>query len=310
MELSAALPALLVTLREGVEAALAIAIVVAYLTKTQQTSLIRFVYGGIAAGVAGSAAIGYGLERLVLASASGAGLSPLLKPVLEGSLCVVAIAMLTWMLLWMTAQGKALKQELESHVAAVLAAQQSPAWGMFGLAAVAVTREGFEVALFLASQFQEGTFSLLGAIAGLVGAIAFGVALIGFGLRLNLRRFFQVTGMLLLLVVGSLAIAALKQLDAAIAVVAAARSWACPSAPDSCVLGGLLWDARHVLPERGFPGALLKALFGYRDRLYAVQALSYVTFLAMAGTAYLRTLAGKPALPSVKRAVSKSIPPA
>jgi high-affinity iron transporter len=294
IEVSAVLPTFLITLREGVEAALVVGIVLAYLRKADQPQLQRWVYGGIGGGLVASAGIGVvfiavlqSLERSQQVYAT------VVKPLLEGGLSVVAIALLSWMLIWMTQQSKSLKTEIESEIGQALA--QGAGWGIFGLIFTAVLREGFETVVFVAAQFERGWLPLLGAIAGLLSASAIGVLLFQFGVKINLRQFFQVMGVFLLLIVAGLVISALSHLDRGLGVLAQLDPQFAPLclSERSCFLGRLVWDFSAVLPDRQFPGIILHTVFGYVDRLYAVEAIAYCAFLLMVGGLYWQSMAGR-----------------
>lgn len=300
MDIAAALPPFVVTLREGVEAALVVGIVLAYLKQAEQTRLIPWVYGGIGVGVGASVLVGVGLSGLLswlAANQSGYGL--VLKLALESVFGLIAIALLSWMLIWMTRQARALKGEVEGSVNTLLQ-QENAAWGVFSLIAIAVLREGFETVLFLAAQFTGGWMPAVGAIAGLVGAVIVGFLLFQLGIKINLRRFFQVMGILLLLIVAGLVVSMLRHFDGAIAAlaqVAPQYTELCPNPGGSCILGPQVWDLTDVLPDKKFPGVILKALFGYTQRLYGWQAIAYLAFLGTVGTLYLQSL-GSPRKPT------------
>lgn len=304
MDISAAFPTFLITLREGVEAALVVGIVLALLQKIQQSRLNVWVYAGVGVGLIASALTGgifTGLLRLLRTSENPYAI--VLEPLLEGILSCVAIALLSWMLVWMTRQARSAKAEVEGALQTAL--QQGRAeWGVFSLVLVAVLREGFEAAVFVVANLQQGWLPVAGAVAGALGAAIIGALLFRWGVKINLRRFFQVMGVLLLLIVSGLVISALKDFEvAAHALSALDPQWAglCAAraaSSGSCLLGPLVWDGSAFLPDRQFPGILLKTLLGYRDHLYLVQMLAYGLFLAGMGTLYFRSLA-EPAPPAL-----------
>jgi high-affinity iron transporter len=293
MDWSAALPTFVVTLREGVEAALVVGIVLAYLSKAGQTRLNRWVYAGVGAGVAASLAIGFVLSSVLLALETADQLgAKLTKELLETGFGLLAIGLLSWMLIWMTQQAKALKSEVEGAITSALKNQSGAGWGVFGLITIAVLREGFETVLFIAAKFQQGWLPAVGAVAGLAGATVIGVLLFRLGVKINLRQFFQTMGVLLLLIVSGLVVSALRHLDRAIGLLSQINpdiNW-CLGHGSSCLLGPLVWDLSGILPDRQFPGILLKALFGYTQTLYLVQAIGYVLFLAIVGGLYWNSL--------------------
>ncbi len=293
MDISAALPTFVITLREGVEAALVVGIVLALLQKAQQPQLKPWVYFGLASGLVGSVLVGVGLSALLQGlQASDQTYAVVLLPFLKLSFSLVAIAMLTWMLIWMTQQARTAKAEIEGSVTQIIAADGRAEWGIWTLIFVAVLREGIETTLFIVAQLQSGWASVAGAIAGLAGAAVIGWALFALGIRINLKQFFQVMGIFLLLIVGGLVVGATKQLDAALTTLnPLVASNLCPAMPGgSCILGPLVWDGHLILPDRQFPGILLKTFLGYRDRLFLGQTLAYLAFMAIAGTLYWRSL--------------------
>jgi high-affinity iron transporter len=292
MILSAGLPAFLVTLREGVEAALVVGIVLACLNKAQQSYLNRWVYGGIGAGLLGSALIGIILNTTVTQVQQGLpGLEALIEPTFDCLFGAIAIIMLSWMLVWMTRQASSLKSNIEGTLSAALTDAAGAEWTLFSLVCIAVLREGIETVLFIFTSVQQTGAALVGAIGGLTGATLIGLALFKWGIRINLRRFFQVMGVLLLLIIGGLVISFFHHLDEVVYALGnlAPAADLCIS-QQSCLLGPLVWDAHGVLPDKGFPGILLKTLLGYRDRMYAGQLLAYGLFLAIVGGSYFRSL--------------------
>ncbi|BDM80295.1 FTR1 family iron permease [Acaryochloris marina] len=294
MDISAALPTFVITLREGVEAALVVGIVLACLQKSGKSYLNTWVYLGILAGLVGSVLTGFLLNwTLNWVTVSNATFEPIIEPLLKSGLCLTAIVMLSWMLIWMTQQARSLKSEIEgSLISALQKNGKSAGWGVFMLILIAVLREGFETVLFIFTNLQQGTAGSVGAIAGLIGATGIGFGLFKFGVRINIRRFFQVMGIFLLLIVSGLVVSVCKNLDAAAFAweqMAISPTNLC-FAQDSCLLGPQLWDTSRVLSDHHFPGLLFKALLGYRDHIYLGQAVAYGTFLFSVGTLYLRSL--------------------
>ncbi len=216
------------------------------------------------------------------------------KQILEGSFGVVAIAMLSWMLIWMTRQAKSLKSDVEGALQAALQDRETAAWAVFSLIFIAVLREGFETVIFIVAQFQGGWLPpSLGAMAGLTVATVLGFLLFALGVRLNIKLFFQVMGIFLLLIIAGLVVGVLKHIDAAIALFAQIQTQyqaLCISPAPACVLGIQLWDLSETLPDKQFPGILLKSLLGYRQKIYLAQAIAYVLFLSSVGTLYLYSL--------------------
>ncbi len=292
MDFSATLPTFVVTLREGFEAALVVGIVMACLKKAKQTELYRWVYLGIFGGIIASVAVGFLLTGVISGvDAVGGIYAPVIKELLEGIFGLVAIAMLSWMLLWMTKQAKSLKGEVEGAITSALD-NDNAGKAVFVLIFIAVVREGFETVLFILAKFQQDwTLPAIGAVAGLILASVMGVALFSLGVRINIRLFFQVMGIFLLLIVGGLVMGALKHFDAALVMLnQLTLNQLCLFNNGSCILGSQVWDGSNLLPDKQFPGIVLKALFGYRQTLYLGQIIAYFSFLIAIGTAYFQSL--------------------
>ncbi|MFN6568276.1 FTR1 family protein [Dendronalium sp. ChiSLP03b] len=301
MDFSIALPTFVITLREGVEAALVVGIVLALLKKAKQSRLNPWVYAGIGVGIAVSALVG------VLFSAATQALGKaypqyagVIEPALEGLFSVLAIAMLSWMLIWMTKQARFMKAQVEGAVNSALTQNGNAGWGIFSLIFIAVLREGFETVLFIAGSFQQGLFPTIGAVGGLLVAAAIGVLLFKWGVKINIRVFFQAMGVLLVLIVAGLVVTALQRFDEAFASVALSNRasqnlcfyYEHFTKVHSCILGPMVWNTSNILPDEKFPGIIFKALFGYRENLYVVQAVGYVVFLITVGGLYFRSLGG------------------
>lgn len=292
MNFATALPTFVITLREGFEATLVVGIVLACLSKAGQSHLNRWVYGGAIAGVFTSIflglILGWGMQQL--GNLDGQ-IIPVIQEAIAGFFTLGAIILLSWMLFWMTQQAASLKGEVQT---AVTAAIQNPGTGrgVFTIAFLAVTREGFETVLFLLSQFEAGFAPIVGAIVGLLLAILLGILLFQWGVKINIRQFFQVMGVFLLLIVAGLVVNSCHAFDEAAAILANINpdyQQLCFST-DSCILGKQIWDLSNSLPDKQLPGILLKALFGYRDHIYLIQFLSYLIFLVSALIIYFSAL--------------------
>jgi high-affinity iron transporter len=301
MDFTTALPTFVITLREGVEAALVVGIVLALLKKAKQSRLNPWVYAGVGVGIVVSALIGV-LFSLVIKFLGEINpqYTSVVEPILEGTFGLLAIAMLSWMLIWMTKQARLMKAQVEGAVTDALNQNSNAGWGVFILILVAVVREGFETVLFVAANFQQGLLPSLGALGGLAAAASIGVLLFKWGVKINIRQFFQVMGVLLVLIVAGLVVTALNNFDEAVANLALS-SRASESMcfyyerftkVHSCILGPLVWNTDKILPDEKFPGIIFKSLFGYRDHLYVVQAVGYLALLMGVGGLYFRSLAG------------------
>ncbi len=318
MDFSSALPTFIITLREGVEAALVIGIVLAYLKKAGKSYLSTWVYSGIGVGIAASAAVGVLLSHFIQTlGSSSEKYGPVFEPLLEGCFGLLAIVLLSWMLIWMTHNAKTLKSGVEASINSKLDQAQA-GWGIFGLIFFAVIREGFETVLFISAKFEQGLVPAIGALLGILCASAIGVAFFKLGIRLNIRKFFMIMGVFLILIVSGLVVTSLGHFDTAINVVAGLDRKSAAlcffqerfARPDmrSCVLGSLVWNLSKVMPESQFPGIVLSTLFGYSQKLFVVQAVAYVAFLGTIGTIYTRSL--NPAKVPVRTPARQDVMPA
>jgi high-affinity iron transporter len=314
MDLISALPTFILTLREGVEAALVVGIVMAYLKKSGQSYLKSWVYWAIGVGIALSAATGVAFQWVIQnLGAANQQYASSIEPAIEGFFGLLAIIMLSWMLIWMTKHAKTLKQEVEGAVDNAVHAQAKNGWRIFGLVFFAIMREGFETVLFIASKLQQGVFPALGAVGGVVAATIIGMLMFKWGVRLNIRRFFAIMGILLLLIIGGLVVTSLARFDQAVGALASSsresqsmcffyERFAKPADKD-CILGPMVWNLSKIMPEEAFPGVVFNTLFGYVQRLYLVQAIGYVFFLMTIGSLYLQPTWLKNIIPTSKRSL-------
>ena len=250
--------ALLITLREGLEAALIVGIVLAALRQLGDQQRGRFVWAGVLAAVAASAILGAVLQALGV-SLEGRG-----EQIFEGLAMFLAAGVLSWMIFWMQRQGRQIHGELERSVRRAVSADS--AGMLFGLAFVAVFREGLETALFLTAAAFGATpaETLIGGALGLLGAVALGWLIFVAGWRLDLRVFFRVTGLLLILVAAGLFAHGIHELEE--------LGWL-PSIVEH------VWNLNPLLDENSAVGSLLKALFGYSSSPSLLRVLSYIGYL-------------------------------
>lgn len=249
-----------IMLREGLEASLIVGIVLAYLGQMGALRHARYVWAGVGAAVAVS------LGVLGALGAAGAEFEGRTEQIFEGGTMLLATAVLTWMVFWMVRQSRLLTSELQRGVDRALA--EGAGWGLLLLAFFAVVREGVETALLLqaAAFAAAGESTLLGAIVGLGGAIGLGVLMYVFGVRINLRAFFRVTAVILLLFAAGL-------------VSHAAHEFA-----QAGLVPGLVehvWDTSGVLNQSEGAGALLRALFGYSHSPSLLEVVVYGAYLGL-----------------------------
>lgn len=258
---------LLITLREGLEAALIVGIVISLLHRLQRQDLVYPAWAGVAAAVVLSLVGGIALRRL------GIALEGRNEEIFEGATMLVAAAVLTWMIFWMSRQGREIQASLERDVRQKVT--QRNTWGLFGLTFVAVIREGIETALFLNAALFTATptQTLVGGLIGLTIAIALGWAIFVAGQRLNLQAFFRLTGILLLLFAGGLIARGVHELQEATLLPTFVAH---------------VWDINPILDEKSTVGTFLTALFGYNGNPSLLEVLAYGAYCIAIGILGLR----------------------
>ena len=207
--------AFVITLREGVEAALIIALVITYLNRTGRSELDRWVYAGLGLALSASILGAFGLSRI--------GLDPE-SEVMEGILYAIAAVLVASLVIWMWRSSKGMKTQIEGRLDEITRdvitrddmAQNSRRYGLALLffVFVMIFREGIETVIFLAAFSLTNTASLVSIIGGLAGlalAVLFGVLIIRGSLRINLRWFFTVTSIVLLILAVRLAAGSLHE---------------------------------------------------------------------------------------------------
>ncbi len=257
----------LITFREGIEAALIVGIVLAYLDQTDRKHLRRYVWAGVLAALVASAGIG-GLIAQLMGS-----LEKNTERLMEGVLCLLAAGMLTWMIIWMHKHARSIGSELRAQVDQ--ATQRNTCWALSALAFVSVGREGVETVLFLfafgrkASLMETG----LAALAGLSLAVALGFGLYR-GVRvLDVGRFFRVTGVLLIFFAAGLLAYGVHELQDAGAFPVIIKE---------------VWNINDILNDKSGMGVFLKALLGYNGNPSLLETLLYAGFLCGSLTVFLR----------------------
>jgi high-affinity iron transporter len=249
----------LLGLREGLEAALILGVTFGVLNRMRRSEL------------APSAWLGVGVALVVSIAAAavlfsvGAELEGRAEEIFEGVTMLLAAAVLTWMILWMGVQGRQVQLGLERDVEQAALRRQASA--IFVVAFLAVLREGIETALFLsAAAFQdEQAAVVLGGLAGIATACVLGWGLYRATIRLNLRRFFQVTGWLLILFAAGLFAHGVHEF---------VEAGLLPAIVDP------LWSTEAVLSEASLAGMLLRTLFGYNADPSLLEVLAYVGYFA------------------------------
>jgi high-affinity iron transporter len=197
------LPTFVIGLREGLEASLIVGIVAGFLGRQGRRDALRQVWLGVVAAVLICIVVGVVLEII------SADLPQAEQEGLETVIGLFAVAMVTYMVMWMRKHSRDLKGELEGQAGAALA--RGSATALVVMAFLAVLREGFETAVFLLAAFQASTSPVLagsGALIGVVLAVVLGYGIYKGGVRLNLSKFFRITGVVLVVVAAGLVMTA------------------------------------------------------------------------------------------------------
>jgi high-affinity iron transporter len=194
--------AFIITLREGVEAALIVGITLAYLTKIGRTELRKTVYAALAAAFLGSIGVAIVISR-----------THLNEDVFEGWIMLVAAFFVVTMVIFMMKTGRKLKGDIEGKVG--LLAGNDAWFGLFAFVFLMVLREGAETVLILSAVSLNSTelMSFMGTLLGVLGAIAFGVMFVKGSVRINLQKFFRITTVIMFLVAAQLLVSGLHELS-------------------------------------------------------------------------------------------------
>jgi high-affinity iron transporter len=253
------IPGFLLALREGLEAALIVGVTLGVLAKMKRTQFAPVVWLGVAL----AAALSFGAALAL--NGAGAELEGRAEEIFEGLTMFLAAGVLTWMIFWMQRQGRRARAGLEADVRA--AAGRGQAWGLFAIAFFAVLREGIETALFLTAAALTATAreTLVGGLAGLAAAAALGWALFAATVRLDVRRFFQITGVLLIVFAAGLAAHGVHEFNEA--------GWI-PAVVEH------VWNLNPLLNEKSPLGLMLTALFGYNGNPSLTEVLAYAGYYA------------------------------
>ncbi|MHB1006504.1 MAG: FTR1 family iron permease [Chloroflexota bacterium] len=248
-----------ITLREGLEASLIVAIILAYLGRTGGHAYFKSVWVGTGAALAVSVAAGAAIFFTV------GSLEGRAEQLFEGFAMLLAAGVLTYMVVWMRHQRTGIGADLREKVA--VAVRSGSGVALFMLAFVAIVREGIETALFLfaATRDTSAADALLGGIGGLLGAVALGYFVYTGSRRLDLRMFFDVSGVLLVIFAAGMLAHGIHELEEAAVVP---------------VIVEHVWDINWVLNEKEGVGSFLKALFGYNGNPSLTEVGAYALYLA------------------------------
>lgn len=289
MDLGSFTSGLLTGLREGVEAALIVSIILAYLARTGNRRHFGKIWIGTGAAVLVSLGVGAGLFLTV------GSLEEPYEQIFEGIAMLLAAAVVTWMLFWMRRQASSVSSDLQAAVDRSLT--EGTVLGLVILAFTAVIREGIETALFLvgltASAESSASSVLVGAVVGLGIAALIGVGVYRGSRRIDLRTFFRWTGIALIFIAAGLLSKAVHEFIEI--------GWI-------NVGTGTAFDLSAVLPHKAIEGApdgvtliagqFLRALFGYSSQPELATLVTWIAYVAIVLTLYLRPVTPKAPRPA------------
>ncbi|MFQ6106214.1 MAG: FTR1 family protein [Thermoplasmata archaeon] len=255
----------LLVLREGLEAALIVGIVFAYLKRIGKESLNRFLVMG------GACAIAVSIVAALVVFLAVGQLSDFQTQVFEGVASMMAVGVLTFMIFWMAKKGPKLKMEIERKLESRISGGEI--FAVFGISFVAVAREGFESVLFLFPlALQDSVATVLGVVVGVVVVLVLLVLLMRGVQRLDIKKFFTVTGALLILFAAGLTAMAVHEFnEAGIVPPVVDEVWNLNPQVNA--------DGSYPpLHEKGAIGGILKSLFGHNGDPSLTEVLAYVSY--------------------------------
>lgn len=250
--------AFLITLREGLEIAIVLAILVSYLVKTGRASEVPAVWRGAGLAVAVCVALGVALQLAV------GGLNGTVETGVEAAIALVAASVLTWMIFWMREHARTMGADLRRQVA-----EAAGVGALAVIAFVAVLREGLETVLFLLSAettSASGSAVVIGGLGGLAVAVVLGRLFYTAGHRVNLRTFFTVTGVLLILFAAGLVGKFFHELRETLAIE---TGWIWSPA----------WSIESGLWAEGSFYDFMKGFFGWHAQTERIRLFAYVAYL-------------------------------
>lgn len=258
----------LIGLREGLEAALVVGILLAYIRKTQRTHLLAPTWAGVSVAVLLSLSFGalltFGPQTLTFEAQEAIG----------GSLSIISVGFVTWMIFWMAENARMLSDELKGKLDAV----QTSVWAVVLLAALSVGREGLETTLFIWSATrtagqEANAIPMLGALVGIAIAVVMAWGMMRGMMRINLSRFFTITGAFLVI------------------VAAGVLSYGIHDLQEAAILPGLnniAFESYRYIDPSSFVGTLLKAVFNLSSTTTWLEAGAWILYVGIVMPLFIR----------------------
>ena len=266
----------LIGLREGLEAALVVSILITYLVRTGRNKSIKFVWAGVFSAVALSLAFG----ALLTYTSLSLHFNEEAEETFAGTMSVIAVALVTWMIVWMRNAGKKMNAELEGKLeTAVIGGALTVA----AMAFASVAREGIETTLFFFSAVQAAGSTVgpvIGFTLGILASSAVGFLIYRRAIKINMRRFFSVTSYFLIL------------------VAAGVLSYGVSDLAEAGVIPvnlGTAFDLSATISEDSWFGALAKGIFNFNAETSWLSAITWLAYVAFAVWLYNRKPKGSSA---------------
>jgi high-affinity iron transporter len=257
----------LIGLREGLEASLVVSILIAFLVRTDRRSVLPKVWLGVGIAVAISVGVTFALALTEQALTFTA------QEAFGGSLSIIAVGFVTWMIFWMRRTARTISGELRGRLEDAI---QLGSTAVVLMAALAVGREGLETALFFFTAAQaagQSTQPLVGFLLGIAVAVLLAYFIYRGAVKINLGKFFMVTGVLLIFVAAGILAYGVHDLQEAAILPG---------------LNALAFDVSAAVPPDSWYGVLLKGIFNFSPQTTWLEAVVWVAYVAVVLTLFLR----------------------
>lgn len=259
----------LITSRETLEAALVVGIVYSYLSKTGNDQYKKTVYYGVLFGIILSVICAF------LFTSFAGGFEGRAEELFEGSIMLIAATLLTTMILWMLKQkniSKDIENKVNAHIKSAIY-NRNYAYGIFSLVMFAVLREGVETVLFFGAINYSSKVSIFGAVLGIITAIGIGYMFFIGSKKINIKKFFAISSIFLILISAGLVAHGVHELQ---------------EANIFPVITKHVWDTNSILDETSMIGSFLKGIFGYNGNPSLLEVISYIVYILIIFFIYLQ----------------------
>lgn len=248
-----------IAFREGLEAFLIVGIIISYLFKIGEKRYIKHVIFGVIFAIVLSIGLAYIFELLF------GGLEGKVEEIFEGSVMLLAVVVLTYMIFWMNNQARRIKSDIEISVGKAI--NKGRIFSLFFLGFIVVFREGAETVLFFrAISYQIGSRELIiGGAIGIISSIVLALIFFVSTIKINLSLFFRITGILIMLIAAGLLSTSIHEFQ---------EAGVLPIIKDN------IYDISHILSTDSIAGGILKSLFGYNPSPSLLEIIIYLTYIA------------------------------